>query len=88
MIKLLKRLFFPASYYRKRLEDLHNRFLAETEKDKLLASFAKWLLPYCQYFQENCIEDNTMWVIVDKYQFSEVYKMGVIYWMGIKILWQ
>lgn len=86
MFKLLKRLFFPVSYYRSRLDMLWKRFCIEAEKDKLLASFAEWLLPFYQYFAENNIEDKR--VAVDKCQFAEVYKMGVAYWMGMKIEWQ
>ena len=85
MIEFFKKLFFPISYYRKRFEALRNRFLEETEKDKLLASFAKSLLPLHRYFCENNIEDR--WVVVSKYQFDEVYKMGVMYYMGMRLFW-
>ncbi len=85
MIEFFKKLFFPTSYYRKRLDALRNHFLEETEKDKLLASFAKFLLPLHQHFCENNIEDK--WVVVSKYQFDGVYKMGVMHYMGMEIIW-
>lgn len=85
MIKFLKRWFFPKSYYKRHLEDIQSRFLKETKKDKLLATFAKWLLPLHEYFERNCIEDR--WAVVDKYQFNEVYEMGTAYCMGMKIIW-
>ncbi len=85
IIKLLKRLFCPARYYSNRIEAIKNRFDAECEKNELLASFAKWLIPIHQRFEKNAIEDR--WVIVDRHQFAEVYKMGITYFMGMRIFW-
>jgi len=81
----INRIFFPASYYSKRLDALRKEFLDATEKDKLLASFAKFLLPLYRYFLENDVEDK--WILVDKNQFNEVHKIGVRYYMGMKIKW-
>lgn len=84
IISFLKRLF--SSYYGNRLDILRNEFLEETEKDKLLAAFAEWLLPLHEYFEKNCIIEDR-WVAVDKYQFSEVYEMDMTYCLGMRIFW-
>jgi len=85
MIKFLKRLFFPSSYYSERLDALRNEFLEATEKDKLLASFAKYLIPIHEVFTNNCINNPS--VEVDKKNFPEIYKLGIVYYMGMKIKW-
>jgi len=66
-------------------QEYNARFHAETKKDKLLASFAKFLLPVHEKFEIEDVKDR--WVIVDRVQFKEVYAMGVEYYMGMKISW-
>lgn len=60
---------------------------AEFAKDKILADFAEYLLPYHEQFELNNTKHEERILQVNKHSYYAAYELGITYGMGINIIW-